>query len=60
MGFCDRKVAWVSFTNNSALRFARRSDVIRFIEAFRDTLNLEDVIVAEHLWCREENSWRKV
>jgi hypothetical protein len=53
-GFRDRKFAWVTFTNESALRFSRRSDAIRFIEAMRDVLggasNLDDVLVTDHSW----------
>lgn len=60
LGFSDRKPAWVTFTNAAALRFARRSDAIRFIEAFRAELKLDDVIVTNHLWAaairKEETS----
>jgi len=54
LGFCDRKFAWITFTNEQALRFSRRSDAIRFIEAMRDVLggacNFDDVLVTEHQW----------
>jgi hypothetical protein len=49
-GFCEHKPKWVAFTNDQAMRFARRSDAIRFIEAFRWQMKLENVRVTEHLW----------
>jgi len=49
-GFCDHKPKWVAFTDISALRFSRRSDAIRFIESFREQVDLENVLVTEHLW----------
>jgi len=50
LGFCDRKFSWITFTNESALRFSRHSDTVRFIEAMRDSMDLENVLVTEHLW----------
>jgi len=52
LGISCRNFAWVSFTDTQALRFSRRSDAIRFIEAMREQyyLNLNDVLVTEHLW----------
>jgi hypothetical protein len=50
LGFCERKFSWVTFTDESALRFARRSDAIRFIETMREQLDLWEVSVNEHLW----------
>ena len=49
VGFCERKFAWVSFTNDQAWRFARKSDATRFIEAYGG-LGLHDVLVTEHRW----------
>jgi hypothetical protein len=49
-GFCDRKLAWVTFTNDQTWRFARRSDAIRFIEAYGEDFGLHDVMVTEHRW----------
>lgn len=50
LGFRDRKWKWVTFTDISAFRLARRSDAVRFIETMRGELQLEDVLITEHLW----------
>ena len=53
LGFCEHRFAWVAFTNEQALRFARSADAYSFKETVKWTpfnLPLEDAIVTEHRW----------
>jgi hypothetical protein len=53
LGFCENKFAWVTFTNEDALRFARQRDAYAFKETCKWTpfnLKLEDTAVREHTW----------
>lgn len=55
LGFCENRFAWVTFTNESALRFARSVDAYSFKETVKWTpfnLPLEGAIVTEHMWDR--------
>lgn len=53
LGFCEYKFAFVTFTNENALRFARQRDAIAFRETIkRSPFNLPvgDAVVTEHQW----------
>lgn len=55
LGFCENRFAWVTFTNENALRFSRKQDAYGFKETCKWTpfdLRLEDAIVAEHMFTK--------
>jgi hypothetical protein len=53
LGFCEYRFAWVTLTNENALRFARQRDGYSFMECCKWTpfdLRIEGAKVTEHVW----------
>lgn len=54
VGFCGRSFAWVTFTNEAALRFSRKQDADGFIAAVSRipdfAVPLEGALATEHSW----------
>jgi len=53
LGFCEHKFAWLTFTDENALRFSRSRDAYSFMETVKwkpFNLKLEGAIVTEHIW----------